>query len=99
MTYRKVTAIIQSFNIRKPRYKYDDNISYMLCLVSSRAKRFVTGRSWSKTNLTYRFINHGEDLHPMKVEEIVAHAFTFWSRVSNLIFSKSTGASADITFL
>ncbi|CAB3988816.1 hatching enzyme-like [Paramuricea clavata] len=64
-----------------------------------RGKRFLTSIPWSKNNLTYKFLNHGQDLHRTQVEKIVAEAFAFWSRVSGLTFSKSITGIADINIL
>ncbi|XP_028394111.1 matrilysin-like [Dendronephthya gigantea] len=82
--------------MKKPRCGNGDLVQVNM---NGQTKRYVTASPWSKTHLTYRFINHGQDLHWMKVEEIVAEAFTFWSRVSGLTFSKSATNSADINIL
>lgn len=55
------------------------------------------GRKWNKNNLTYGFINYGNDLNPSEVRQAVEQAFAMWAAETPLSFRRVSNVnSADI---
>ncbi|XP_067423224.1 stromelysin-1-like [Emydura macquarii macquarii] len=51
---------------------------------------------WGKRNLTYRILNYTPDMAKVDVDEAIKKAFTIWSKVIPLTFTRADSGDADI---
>jgi len=54
---------------------------------------YKTSSKWSRTSLTYRFLNTGRDLPSSTVKSTIQKAFSMWSAVTPLRFTETSGRS------
>uniref|UniRef100_A0A8C8VIM6 Peptidase metallopeptidase domain-containing protein n=1 Tax=Pelusios castaneus TaxID=367368 RepID=A0A8C8VIM6_9SAUR len=57
---------------------------------------FAGQPKWGKKNLTYRILNYTPDMAKADVDEAIRKAFTVWSKVIPLTFTKGDRGDADI---
>ena len=58
-----------------------------------RVRRYKTGPKWRRTTLKYRFLNYGQDMSRDTVRAVIKEAFGYWSKVTPLRFTETTGRS------
>lgn len=69
---------------------------------TGRKKRYILSESrWTRTNLTFRFLNYTPDINFPKIRKAIYDAFQAWSRVTRLTFTEimfdsNNGKDADI---
>ena len=83
--------------MKQKRCGFPDNPSGGTAALGGLAQFNAHPNKWTKTNLTYGFVNFGPDLNPTQTRQAVEQAFALWAAETPLSFSRVGNAnSADI---
>ncbi|KFZ60358.1 Matrix metalloproteinase-27, partial [Podiceps cristatus] len=98
-TAEKLRKMQQFFGLKvtgKPDTETLEMMKKPRCGVPDVGLYGVTLPGWKKKKLTYRIVNHTPDMSKEDVDKAIQKAFTVWSTVTPLIFTRIHEGIADI---
>ena len=96
----RVTGILDKASLDLMKHKrcgFPDNPTDSITAESGVAEYSAHPNKWTKTNLTYGFLNYGPDLTAAQTRQAIEQAFALWAAETPLSFTRINNAnSADI---